>query len=274
MVAQASYRHAGHAIEHTPSGALTGGDVVVLKSLVGVTPLDIAANALGALQIEGVHAFAKGADVFEVGDRVYFNDTTNLATLTAAGNVYAGVCTLAAATGDATVDVKLDPSAAGSSALLYAALAASTAVTTTTVETAFDSAYSIAANMLKVGDVIKVRAQAIATATNSTDTLNLKLYLGTVEIAATGAVDVANNDIGYIDAEVVIRTIGAGGTLVGAGVVALGVPGTVTAKPFLKASATVDTTAAASVAVKATWSTNNAGNSVRLDVMNVQLIRR
>lgn len=121
--------------------------------------------------------------------------------------------------------------------------------------------------------MIRVRAQAIATATNSTDTLDLQLRLNTTDILATGAVDVANNDIGYIDADIVIRTIGAGGTMVAAGVVALGVEGTVTAKPKKLASTAIDTTAAISVNVSATWSVANTGNSVRLDVLDVQVIR-
>ena len=101
----------------------------------------------------------------------------------------------------------------------------------------------------------------------------MQLRLGTTDILATGAVDVANGDIGYIDADIVIRTIGASGTMVAAGVVALGVPGTVTAKPKLMASTAIDTTAAISVNVSATWSVANAGNSVRLDVLDVQVIR-
>ena len=83
----------------------------------------------------------------------------------------------------------------------------------------------------------------------------------------------ANNDIGYIEADIVIRTIGAGGTMVAAGVVALGAEGTVTAKPKKLASTAIDTTAAISVNVSATWSVASAGNSVRLDVLDVQVMR-
>ena len=39
-----------------------------------------------------------------------------------------------------------------------------------------------------------------------------------VIIVATGALDVANNDIAYIDATIVIRTDGASGTLVASGI--------------------------------------------------------
>lgn len=215
---------------------------------------------------EEVYAITKGAIAFSEGDFVYF-DGTNIQTT---GIIVVGRCVKDAASGDATVAVRLLNDARMAR---YASVAASAAVTNTTTETAFDKSVTIPANYLRAGDIIRVRAQVIATSTNSTDTLTLTLYLGSVSIVATAAVDVANNDIGYIDCDIVIRTIGASGTLVGAGVQGLGVPGTVTAKPFLKASATVDTTAANAVALKATWSVASASNSCRLDVLDVQLIR-
>jgi hypothetical protein len=150
--------------------------------------------------------------------------------------------------------------------------AASAAVTATTTPTSFDKSFTFPANSLKAGDRIRFRAQVIASATNSTDTLTLKALLGSDELAATAAVDVANGDIGYIEGEIVVRTAGASGTAVAAGSQALGVPGTVTAKPFLKASFTLDTTATKELAIQATWSTNNAGNSCRLDVLDVELL--
>jgi hypothetical protein len=155
----------------------------------------------------------------------------------------------------------------------YTSVAASAAVTNTTTETAFDKSYTFAANALKAGDVIRVRAQVIATATNSTDTLTLKLLIGTTTVVATAAVDVANNDIGYIDALIVIRTAGASGTLVATGIQGLGVEATATGKPFKLASTAVDTTAAQAITVSATWSVANAGNSCRLDVLNVEILR-
>lgn len=271
---QATYSQAGCNIDHTPASALTGGDVVVQNSLVGVSPRDVAANDLGAVTIEGVHNATKDASVFAVDDPVYWDDTNNVASADPSLGKYMGYAVAAAATGDATVAVKLDPSSNYARDLAYSSVAASTAVTATTTQTAFDKAVTIPANTLRVGDIIRVRAQAIATATNSTDTLNVILRLGTTDVLATGAVDVANGDIGFIDADIVVRTIGASGTMVAAGHTALGVPGTVTSKPKLMASTALDTTAAQSVNVTATWSTNNAGNSCRLDVMNVQLIRK
>lgn len=271
---QSSFHSDGSAVDYTPGSAVSGGDVVVQNGLVGVTPSDVAANAKGAIDIIDVYKFAKDSSVFSVGDPAYWDDTTNQMKADPSVGAYAGIVVEAAATGDATVKVKLDPTSTYGNSLVYSAVAASAPVTNATTETAFDKSFSIPANTLKPGDIIRVRAQAIATATNATDTLDLQLRLGTTDILATGAVDVANGDIGFIDADIVIRTIGAGGTLVAAGHTALGAPGTVTSKPKLLGSTAIDTTVAQSVNVSATWSVANAGNSCRLDIMNVEIIRK
>jgi len=50
----ASYVQNGSLLDHTPAAAVAAGDVVVIGSLVGVAPRAIAANAVGALAVEGV----------------------------------------------------------------------------------------------------------------------------------------------------------------------------------------------------------------------------
>ena len=50
----ASYVQDGDVLDYTPSSAVAAGDVVVIGSLVGVAPRAIAANAVGALAVEGV----------------------------------------------------------------------------------------------------------------------------------------------------------------------------------------------------------------------------
>jgi len=154
----------------------------------------------------------------------------------------------------------------------YVNVAASTAISDTVTETAFSTAVTLPANSLKVGSVIRVRAQGIVTSSNSSDTLDVALRLGTTDVIATGAVNSTNDDIIYITADIVIRTIGASGTFVAAGTTANGVVGTATALPRLKASTAIDTTAAISVNCSATWSVASASNSVRLDVMDVEVI--
>lgn len=50
----ASYVAKGDVVDYTPAAAVSAGDVVVIGSLVGVAPVAIAANELGALAVEGV----------------------------------------------------------------------------------------------------------------------------------------------------------------------------------------------------------------------------
>lgn len=162
--------------------------------------------------------------------------------------------------------------------LSYSNTAASAAHTNTTTEALFDKQYSIPANTLWAGAVIKIRYQGIATATNGTDTLLVKLYLGGLSGTAllTGtATDVADNNIFAGEATVVIRTIGASGTFVAVGT-HTDVPaasGTAThGITEITASTAIDTTVAQVIGVGADWSVANAGNSARLDILTVEIV--
>jgi predicted RecA/RadA family phage recombinase len=265
--------HEGSAIDYTPAVAKTAGDVVLLGDLLGIVRNDIPANRLGALAVEGVFEFPKQAGTaLTTGQKVYW-DATNLRVAGDPGvGRLVGRVTKDAASADTTVRVLIEMQA--SADLLYSAEAASAVITNTVTETAFDKSVTIPANTLQVGDVLRVRAQGICPSTNSTDTLNVRLKVGTVVLIATGAVDVANNDIFHIEADMVVRTIGAAGTIVASGLQALGTEGTVTAKPAKLASTVLDTTVAQAVAVSAQWSVANAGDQVRLDVLDVELLRK
>lgn len=261
-LAYPGWQHKGTTSAATPTGTLyitPEGNVAVYQGLKAAASGDLA-----TYDNDGVYDITKGSIAFVAGQIVYF-DGTDVQT---SGLVPVGRCVAAAASGDATVRTRLFRNVPFGR---FAAVAASTAVSNTTTETAFDVYPTIPANYLKAGDVLRVRHESIATATNSTDTLTVKLYLGSVQIATTGAVDVANNDIAYIDAQVVIRTSGASGTLVATGKTALGASGTVTAKPFYLASTSIDTTAALAVWCKATWSAASSGDSCRQDVFNIEL---
>ena len=250
----------------TPTGTISvsvEGNVIVFQG--------VRAQAIGdpaRYDNSEVYTVVKDTTAFVAGQTVYWDPVNTVPATT--GFIRMGRATKVAASGDATVEVRLFRDAAMQRS---AQVAASTAVTATTAATVFDKTAVLPASYLQAGDVIKVRAQVVATATNSTDTLTLALLIGATAIVTTAAVDVANGDVGFFDFDITIRTIGASGTLVATGASALGVPGTVTAKPAFLASTAVDTTAAQTIGVQATWSTTNAGNSCRLDVLNVQLFR-
>lgn len=157
-------------------------------------------------------------------------------------------------------------------------VAASTAITASSTETAFSTgSYTLKKGTLEPGSIIRVRFQGIATSTNSTDTLQIKLYIGGLSGTAilTGtATDVADNAAFWGEANIVIRTIGATGTLVASGMHSIVPAATNVAVPVytLTASTTVDTTADQAVTVSGKWSSTNAGNSCRLDMFTVEIV--
>tara|TARA_R100001015_G_C4635214_1_gene204055 strand:- start:8151 stop:8759 length:609 start_codon:yes stop_codon:yes gene_type:complete len=157
--------------------------------------------------------------------------------------------------------------------------AASAALTNTTTETALDSV-AIPANSLVAGSTIRVKSMGIATATNGSDALQIFLSLGPTatalasreEILATTDANVDNNDVFYIDAIIQVRTVGTGGTAVA--MVQYQDPdavGTAT-KREIKASFTLNTTVASTLAVSAQWSAASASNSCRSDLFVVDIV--
>lgn len=171
-------------------------------------------------------------------------------------------------------DGSLSPTPTGSGAQnLYESVADSATITNTAAETDFNKTYAIPANFLQVGDVLHIRGVVTVPNQNSTDTLTLKLYVGTQVIVATAAVDVATNDQGLIDAYFTVRSIGASGTFIANGVEALGIPGTATARPFALGSTSIDTTASKTIKVTATWSNASTSNQAVLSSLSVDLDR-
>ena len=156
----------------------------------------------------------------------------------------------------------------------YANTAASTAVTNSTSETAFSTSYTIPAGTLVPGEAIDIFWQGIATATNSTDTLTIKVYIGGLSgtlLFTHAATDVADNNTFFGTYKLIIRTIGSSGTLVGFGW-GKSVPaaeGTITVKDDILASTAIDTTTSKDITVSAQWSVASASNSCRLDVLHV-----
>lgn len=114
---QAAVVHSqGCAVDYTPSGAESVGDVVVQGQLVGVATRDIAANALGALYLEGVFNVVKANGAIDVGDALYWDADgnpqggtagTGCATTTAATNTFIGRAVAAAGATDEYVTTKL-----------------------------------------------------------------------------------------------------------------------------------------------------------------------
>lgn len=102
------------------------------------------------------------------------------------------------------------------SSLVYAQVAASTAITGAQENaTAFDKYYTVKANAPEAGSVIRGRAWGKYTATTGTENHTLALKLGSQAIFTSGNIDPADNDYWMIEFEIVFRTVGASGTIVG-----------------------------------------------------------
>lgn len=161
--------------------------------------------------------------------------------------------------------------------LAFLATGPSAVVTNTTAETMFDQNYTIPANKLKAGSLVKCKFQGIAPSTNATDTLLIRLRIGgvagTVLLAGT-ATDVANNAIFAGEFELAIRTAGAAGTMVGRGTHTEVPAASGTALHDITeilGSTAIDTTVAQQLGVTAQWSVANAANQARLDFFRVEL---
>lgn len=147
---------------------------------------------------------------------------------------------------------------------LVGAIVASSTTLQADAETAFDQKVTVpilgASNAVVAGKVFRILAKARVTDGAAAETLILRLRWGGLTgalLAATGATSIATGDLGNIDVTVTIRSTT---TATASGFIALGVPGTATARSTGTAgTATIDTTAAADIVVTADWSaaTNN-----------------
>lgn len=160
---------------------------------------------------------------------------------------------------------------------LYTSQAASSAHTSTTTEALFDTTYTLPANALSAGRRLRIKFQGIATGTANTDTLTVKLYFGGLTGTAllTGtATDVANNNIFCGEFDLICRTDGASGTMVGFGSHSDVPAASGTASPVYEilASTAINTTTTFVIGVGADWSTTDTVNTARLDILTVDLI--
>ena len=109
----ARYVHAGKTIDYTPTVFVASGSVIVLGDLVCVANLDIPANQLGALTIEGVFDFAKatgGGTSITAGTKLYWDvaDEQAKADDESGANKYIGKAVATASDDDTEVRIKLE----------------------------------------------------------------------------------------------------------------------------------------------------------------------
>jgi len=115
-MAKARFVQDGQSIDHTPLAAVTAGDVVVVGTVPLVAKVDIAANALGALSVDGVFDVVKDTSAFSAGDAVYWDENgspvggvalSGAASSSPSGNHLMGLAIADAGAGATAVRVKL-----------------------------------------------------------------------------------------------------------------------------------------------------------------------
>lgn len=158
----------------------------------------------------------------------------------------------------------------------YSMTAAGTAHTNSTTETVLGS-FSIPANTIKAGTVVKIRYQGIASTTTGATTLTVVLKIGPTTLTGQAiithsATDAADNDIFTGYAELVGRAAPAASAacVVVTQYNAIGAAGGALLAGFL-GSTNFATNGALLVEVTADWSAADA-NSCRLDILNVEIL--
>ncbi len=207
--------------------------------------------------------------VIAVGDRIYPADAGKVGT-TPTGYCLGVALVAAAADGDeiqALIDIRRE------GGLLYASQAASTNLASLSAETNFDKYFTLPANTLRAGDILRVRAAGLNVTFNSTNTMLKKLKLGTTTMLAMPAVTGSSGDIWSFEGLFQVRSIGATGKIFPFGSYGNGVADTATMKPVQSTEQTVDTTAALAVAVSDTHSASSASNVSNLQALAVELLR-
>lgn len=185
------------------------------------------------------------------------------------GTLYSGVTMLEPVSGQ----FYLQPCSRSSA--LYASVAASAAITNTNTATAYDKSYTVPANTLNVGDILRIRAQGTVSVGGS-GTLQAKILIGTTVLGSTAAPVVATGDCFNLDVYMQVRTIGASGTLVSGGFAFCGTPHVAAAATDIPggtfvASTAINTTTTNAITVTATGGVAADISSI-LNILSVEKI--
>ena len=145
-------------------------------------------------------------------------------------------------------------------------------------DVAFTSSYTIAANTLIVGNVIRINLQGIYGTNIVAPTITGKIKFGATTMVSTGAVSsiagVTNGGwTGYAD--FIVTAIGAGGTVESQGFLEFSTAATTALTVNLANTAAIalDTTAEKIITVTVNWGTSNAANTITLRTMTVEILK-
>lgn len=135
----------------------------------------------------------------------------------------------------------------------------------------FAQTYSIPANTLKAGSVLKARALVRVSDASGTDTLSVKLVLGSTDLITTTAVDPgATTDLHIVEFDVTARAApGAAASCVGSGRWITNTGGTIAHGTGLLAATNFATNGALTIKASAKWSSNTASTACVLESFDV-----
>ena len=131
--------------------------------------------------------------------------------------------------------------------------------------------YTIPANTLEVGDIVRIKVFCTVIDTNGTDTLTPILNFGGSAIATWAALDVADSDIVFAEADVHVTATGSSGTCTAIGEIRTDALGAVHVIATT-ALTSMDTTGGLAVALNVDWDAAHADNEVRIDTVSIELV--
>jgi len=107
----AEYLQRGESLDYVNAGdaKIEAGEVIVFGNRIGIAGCDIEIGATGSMHVVGVYEFPLAASTaVTAGAAVYWDATNGVITTTSTDNTIAGYAVKAAASGDATVLVKIN----------------------------------------------------------------------------------------------------------------------------------------------------------------------
>ena len=199
---------------------------------------------------------------------------TSLNSLTGALSIVAGANITVTPLGS-TITIA---AAGGAGTLLYAntTVPSGDTVANTTTATFFASSYTVPANSLVAGQVIRINfAGVYSTISSSPGTITFSLYLGTTLLSATVAIalSASQSNSGFRGSlHLIVDTIGSSGTVECQGLLFMSGGGTAVIYFTNTATQTVNTTTADILELEVQWSVANAGNTITLRQFIAELL--
>jgi predicted RecA/RadA family phage recombinase len=102
-----NYIQEGDVIEITAAAAITSGAPVAVGAIAGVALETVASGSAVRVQLKGVFTVPKASGAITLGAAVYLVAANGNVSTTASGNIFMGHAVAAAASGDATVNIRL-----------------------------------------------------------------------------------------------------------------------------------------------------------------------